>query len=87
MHKLKVMNPAINNLSNAQIEILKILADNLSESELADLKRILLAFKLQRVVQLADKAWDEKGWSQETMNKFLQSHMRTPYRSTESSNK
>ena len=47
--------------------------------ELADLKRILLAYKLQRVVQLADKVWDEKGWTQDTMDDFLNTHMRTPY--------
>lgn len=84
--KLKAMNPTVKTLSNAQVEILKLLADNLSDAELADLKKILLAFKLQRVVQLADKTWDEKGWSQETMNKFLQTHMRTPYQRKESSN-
>lgn len=74
------MNPSGNTLSNAQVEILKLLADNLSEAELADLKKILLAFKLQRVVLLADKTWEEKGWSQETMDVFLKTHMRTPYR-------
>jgi len=68
-----------NALSNAQLELLKLFADDLSEEELADLKRILLAYKLQRVVQLADKVWDEKGWTQETMDEFLNTHMRTPY--------
>jgi hypothetical protein len=80
------MSPNANTLSNAQIEILQLMADNLSEAELADLKKILLAFKLQRVVQLADKTWDEKGWSQETMDQFLQTHMRTPYQRKETSN-
>ncbi|MBK6930459.1 MAG: hypothetical protein IPH12_06155 [Saprospirales bacterium] len=79
------MNPTETSLSNAQIEILKLLADNLSEAELADLKKILLAFKLQRVVQLADKTWEEKGWSQETMNTFLQTHLRIPYQHQEPS--
>jgi hypothetical protein len=80
------MSSSANTLSNAQIELLKLLADNLSEAELADLKKILLAFKLQRVVQLADKTWDEKGWSQETMDQFLQMHMRTPYQHKDTSN-
>ena len=80
------MSPNANTLSNAQIEILQLMADNLSEAELADLKKILLAFKLQRVVQLADKTWDAKGWSQETMDQFLQTHMRTPYQRKETSN-
>lgn len=67
-------------LNNAQLEILKLFADNLSPAELADLKKILLAYKLRRVVDLADRIWDERGWSQETMNQFLKTHMRTPYR-------
>lgn len=50
-----------NTLSKARLELLKLFADDLSVEELADLKRILLAYKLQRVVQLADKVWDEKG--------------------------
>jgi hypothetical protein len=61
------------------LELLKLFANDLSTEELADLKRILLAYKLQRVVQLADKAWYDNGWSQETMDEFLNTHMRTPY--------
>ncbi|MCB9333919.1 MAG: hypothetical protein H6574_22925 [Lewinellaceae bacterium] len=80
------MSSSEKTLSNAQVEILKLFGDNLSEAELADLKKILLAFKLQRVVQLADKTWEDKGWSQETMDKFLQMHMRTTYKPKESSN-
>ncbi len=68
-----------NTLSNAQLEILKLMADNLSEAELEDLKKLLLAFKLRRVTLLADQIWEEKGWSQETMNQFLETHLRTPY--------
>lgn len=63
-----------NTLSNAQLEILKLMADNLSEAELEDLKKLLLAFKLRRVTLLADQIWEEKGWSQETMNQFLETH-------------
>ncbi len=74
------MSATTTQLSNAQVEVLKLLADDLSPAELADLKKILLAFKLQRVVQLADQVWEEQGWSQETVDKFLQTHLRTPYR-------
>lgn len=73
------MMSTTNTLSNAQLEILKLMADNLSEAELEDLKKLLLAFKLRRVTLLADKTWEEKGWSQETMNQFLETHLRTPY--------
>jgi hypothetical protein len=71
-------------LSNAQLEILKLFSTDLTPDELADLKKILQAYKLKRVVDLADQVWDEKGWTQETMDDFLKTHMRTPYRQPQS---
>ncbi len=73
------MSPTSQTLSNAQIELLKLFPSDLSEVELAELKKILLAYKIQRVGQLAEKNWDEKGWTEETMNQFLKEHMRTSY--------
>jgi hypothetical protein len=73
------MSPTSQTLSNAQIELLKLFPSDLSEVELAELKKILLAYKIQRVAQLAEKNWDEKGWTEETMKQFLMEHMRTPY--------
>ena len=59
--------------------------------------QVLLAFALQdaafaqdshspkpSTVQMADQVWDEKGWTQETMDEFLQTHMRTPYKNVQS---
>ena len=73
------MSPTSQTLSNAQIELLKLFSSNLSEIELAELKKILLAYQIQRVSQLAEKNWDEKGWTEETMKQFRSEHMRTPY--------
>lgn len=66
-------------LNEVQISLLK-LTENLSEEELMDLKKLIIAFKARKLVQLADKVWDEKGWTQETMQEFLKTHMRTPYK-------
>ena len=66
-------------LNETQIALLK-LSENLSAEELQALKHLIIAFKAQRLTQLADKAWDEKGWTQETMDTFLSTHMRTPYK-------
>jgi hypothetical protein len=73
------MSPTSQTLSNAQIELLKLFSSNLSEIELAELKKILLAYKIQRVSQLAEKNWDEKGWTEETMKQFLSGNMPIPY--------
>lgn len=65
-------------LNEIQVSLLK-LTDNLSEEELKNLKKIIIAFKAQRLAALADKVWDDKGWTEETMQTFLNTHMRTPY--------
>ena len=65
-------------LNEIQVSLLK-LTDNLSEEELKNLKKIIIAFKAQRLAALADKIWDDKGWTEETMQTFLTTHVRTPY--------
>ena len=54
---------------------------NLSEDELQELKSLLIAYKAARLSRKADEVWEAKGWNQDTMDKFLQTHMRTPYTS------
>ena len=64
----------------AQQELLQLFAAGLSEEELRELKEILLDFKFRRVTALADKVWEEKGWSDETVGKVMETHLRTPYK-------
>ena len=68
-------------LTNAQLEVVQLFSLNLSEEELKDLKRLLIAYKAARLFRKADEVWEAKGWTQETMDKFLQTHLRTPYKS------
>lgn len=69
-------------LNDMQVALLK-LSEQLSEEELRDLKQIIIAFKARRLALLADKVWEEKGWTQETMQTFLQTHLRTPYKTSQ----
>jgi len=73
-------------LNEVQTSLLK-LTENLSEEDLKILKKLIIAFKAQRLAILADKVWDEKGWTEETMQTFLNTHMRTPYLSNPQSKK
>jgi hypothetical protein len=63
--------------NNAQLELLKLFSNDLKEAELKELKQILLEFKFRRVTKMVDEIWDEKGWTEETMNMFLNTHERT----------
>ena len=64
-------------LNEVQISLLK-LTEGLPKEDLHALKRLIIAFKAQRLAMLADKVWAEKGWTEETMQIFLNTHMRTP---------
>ncbi len=63
-------------LNEVQVSLLK-LTENLREEELNDLKKLIIAYKAQRLAMLADQVWEEKGWSEKTMQDFLATHMRT----------
>ncbi len=64
--------------SNAQLELLKAFSHDLSDSELAELKKMLAQFFAQRAIKEADKVWDEKGWTEADVERMLQKKMRTP---------
>jgi len=70
-------------LTNAQLEVVQLFSLNLSDEELQELKRILIVYKAARLLRKADEVWETNKWSQETMDQFLQSHLRTPYKSQE----
>ncbi|HYV94691.1 MAG TPA: hypothetical protein VE978_23150 [Chitinophagales bacterium] len=58
-------------LSNLQLELLKLFSRNISEEELLDIRRMLARYFMERAVDSADKIWDERGYSQELMEKWL----------------
>ncbi len=67
-------------LNEVQVSLLR-LSENLPNDELMALKKLIIAFKAQRLAAMTEKVWDEKGWTEETMQRFLNTHMRTPYKS------
>lgn len=58
-------------LSNVQQEILKLYATELAENELHELKMQLAQYYAQKAIQAADKIWDEKDYSAEEMDNWL----------------
>ena len=63
-------------LNPAQREILQLLARPMSERDLAELKAVIIEFLAKRTVAEADKAFDEKGYSQADIESWKQEHMR-----------
>ncbi len=66
-------------LNNAQLEILKLFARDLEETDLKEIKRLIVRYLGDKLTKMADEVWEEKGWTNETMDEMLDLHERTPY--------
>jgi hypothetical protein len=64
----------MNALNPLQPELLKLFKNYSSEKELLDLKQVLVDYLSKKVVMEADKAFDEKGFNEETIEKWRGKH-------------
>ena len=67
-------------LSNMQLELLKLFSRDIEETDLKEIKRLIVSYLSVKLSDEADKVWEEKGWTNEKMDEFLNTHMRTPYK-------
>ncbi len=58
-------------LSNVQMELLKIFSTGVSDSEIGELKAVIANFYANKAIQRADEIWDEKGLTNDDMDKWL----------------
>jgi hypothetical protein len=58
-------------LSNIQIELLKMYATSISEEDLLHIRRYLANYFMQKAINEADKIWDERGYTNELMDEWL----------------
>ena len=65
-------------LSNLQIELLQLYSQNVSEEDLIAIKRLLAKYFADRASDEMDKLWEEKGWTNETMDEWLREEGRVP---------
>lgn len=63
-------------LSNAQLEILKAFSYNLSNQELVEFKETIANYFAKRAIEAANKAWDEKKWTDADVDEMLTTKMR-----------
>jgi hypothetical protein len=59
------------NFSNAQLEILKAFAGNLSEEETLQMRDVLFRFKAELFRKKIDRFCEEQGYTNETMEAWL----------------
>ena len=58
-------------LSNVQVELLKLFTNEIPEADLLELKKIMAKFLLDKGRDKADLVWDEKGYSDDKLNKLI----------------
>lgn len=62
--------------SNLQLELLRLYSRDLPEEELIEIKQLLATYFAEKLRRHADQVWEEKGWTDDTMEEFLHTKMR-----------
>jgi hypothetical protein len=66
----------MNSLNSIQLDILKLFEVVKSEKDMIELKQVLIQFLSKKTVEEADRAFDEKNYSQETFTDWQYGHFR-----------
>lgn len=67
-------------LTNLQLELLKTFSYDLSENQMLEIKDLLAKYFAQKATDEMDKFWDDNDWSDETIEKIANEHLRTEYK-------
>lgn len=67
-------------ITNLQRELMKVFSYDVTKEELEDIRDMLSNYFAERATREMDKLWDERGWSNDTMEGWLKEHKRTPYK-------
>lgn len=63
-------------LNDVQLEILKLFRRDQSIEDLKEIKSLLITYLSDKVTREADKAFDEKGYSESVFEKWKEEHFR-----------
>jgi hypothetical protein len=67
-----MVNPSVHPpLSNVQAELLKLFSAEIPENHLLELKKVIAKFLLDKARDKADAIWDEKGYTDDTLQQIL----------------
>jgi hypothetical protein len=68
---------SVKGLTNLQLELLKIFSIPLQEEQIKEIRVLLCQYFADKVTEEMDRLWDERGWTQETMEEWANEHMRS----------
>lgn len=67
-------------LSNLQLEILRVFSFDLEEKQIIEIRDLLAKYFAEKATEEMDRLWDERGWSEQTIEEWSKEHMRTKYK-------
>ncbi len=67
------------NINSNRDYLISFFSKKRSEEELKDIRHLIALYYSEKLTKRIDKIWDERGWTNETMEQFLKTHIRTPY--------
>ncbi|MEL7220382.1 MAG: hypothetical protein AAGJ93_03620 [Bacteroidota bacterium] len=59
-------------LTNLQLELIKMFSLDLSDAQLLEVRQLLTKYFADKASDEMDRLWDENGWTDETMDNWLQ---------------
>lgn len=70
---------ATHNLTNLQLELLKLFKYELPDNQIQEIKILLSKYFANKASDEMDKLWEENNWNDETMEDWKHEHLRTKY--------
>jgi len=67
-------------LTNLQLELVKMFSIQLNDIQLFEIRDLLAKYFADKATHEMDKLWIAKNWSDDTIEKWSNEHMRTPYK-------
>ena len=76
------MNSDTTRFTPLQLDLLRIFSRNPSEQELIDIKNLIARYYADKASDEMDRLWEERGYTDETMQGWVKERMRTSQRET-----
>ncbi|MCF8372180.1 MAG: hypothetical protein K9H64_11200 [Bacteroidales bacterium] len=69
----------VGQLTNLQVELLKMFNYNLKEKQLIEVKNLLSSYFAKNITKEIDELWDSEKWDANTIESWKNEHLRTKY--------
>ncbi len=67
-------------LTNLQLDLIKMFSFQLNDNQLFEIRDILTKYFADKATNEMDQLWLDNNWTDETMEKWANEHLRSPYK-------